>query len=482
MREKPEARPSLFRRRALQASLYAWMLAPLSAFARSETGSYRLMQGPMIGATGPDRVSIFARSSARVDITVEYARDPTMLAPLRAPPVSASPQNDYIARIEVTGLRPNTRYYYRVIIGDAPDRYLARNPPFSFRTAPVCGSRTSFAVAFGSCARIQAHPVQPIWDAVTGAAPDMFLWLGDNVYHDTLEPQIMDEMWRMQRNVPNLQPLLRSIPNYAIWDDHDYGLNDHDRENPVKEAALASFQKYWANPSYGLPDAPGVFFKFTYADVDFFMLDGRYYRDPNEAPDGPGKTMLGAPQLDWLKQVLRESRASFKVLACGSGWSSAKGHGGDSWASFITERNALFDFIQAEPISGVVLISGDTHVGELNAMPWSDRGAYDLYDLVSSPLAQETENSWTERRPELRIRQVYAREVNFGLMSFSFDGAPTLTYRLVNAHGQDAFAPLVLRASELRNGVRSWDGKIDDISRFRHEQMLAGRDYYSPRP
>jgi alkaline phosphatase D len=469
-------------RRSLLANLSAWALAPLSAWARSETGSYRLMQGPMIGALGPDRASIFTRASARVDISIAFGLRADLSDAQQAAPVAAGPEGDYIARIELQGLRPGTRYFYRPLIAGAPDRYLARNAPFSFVTAPRPGSRSNFKAAFGSCARIQAHPVQPIWDAVAAASPDMFLWLGDNVYHDTLEPRIMDEMWRMQRNVPNLQPLLRSIANYSIWDDHDYGLNDHDRENPVKEAALASFQRYWANPSYGLPDTPGVFFGFSHSDVDFFMLDGRYYRDPNGAPDGPQKTMLGARQLDWLKQGLRESRASFKVLACGSGWSSAKGPGGDSWAAFITERDALFDFIRTERVSGVVLISGDTHVGELNAMPWSERGGYDLYDLVSSPLAQETENSWTERRPEMRIRQVYARDVNFGLMAFSFEGEPTLTYRLVNSRGQDAFAPLTLRARDLRNGARSWDAKIDDLSRFRHDQMLAGRDYYTPRP
>ncbi len=470
------------RRRALQASLMACLLAPFEAWAdRSETGSYRLMQGPMLGAIGPDRASFFTRSSAHAEVTLEYSQREDMADAQRAPGVLANEAGDYIARIELTGLRPATRYFYRPLIAGERDRYLARNAPFSFRTAPRVGAREAFKVAFGSCARIQAHPVQPIWDAVAGASPDMFLWLGDNVYHDTLEPRIMDEMWRMQRNVPNLQPLLRSIPQLAIWDDHDFGLNDHDRESPVKDAALSSFKRYWANPGAGLDDAPGVFFKFSYAAIDFFMLDGRFHRDPNEAPDSAEKTMLGVRQLAWLKDELKASRAPFKIIACGSGWSNAKGHGGDSWASFITERNALFDFIRDERIEGVVLISGDTHVGELNAIPWSDRGGYDLYDLVSSPLAQETENSWTERRPEMRIRQVYARDVNFGLMSFAFEGEPTLTYQLLNKHGQNAFEPLVLRASDLRNGVRSWDRTIDALSRHRHEQSQRGLDYYTPR-
>ena len=469
----------MLRRTMIQSLATAWALLPFPAWARSETGSYRLMQGPMVGATWHERVWIWTRASARSDVSIAFSEREDMSGARQCESVAVGPENDYVARLELSGLQPSTRYFYRVLIGGAPDRYASRHAPSSFATAPRPGARADIKIAFGSCARIQAHPVQPIWDAVAAAQPDMFLWLGDNVYHDTLEPRIMDEMWRMQRNVPNLQPILRSVSNLAIWDDHDFGLNDHDRENPVKEAALASFTKYWANPAAGLPDAPGVFFKHAFGPVDLFMTDGRYYRDPNEAPDENGKTFLGARQMQWLKDELRSSRAAFKLIACGSGWSNAKGPGGDSWAACLSERNALFDFIRDERIAGVVLLSGDTHVGELNAIPWSERGGYDLYDLVSSPLAQETEASWVARRPEIRIRQVYARDVNFGLLQVPAEGELRLVFRLVNSRGQDAFEPFTVHAADLRNGVRSWDRLIDATSRRRQARWRDGGDYYA---
>ncbi|MCB1121986.1 MAG: alkaline phosphatase D family protein, partial [Verrucomicrobiae bacterium] len=126
--------------------------------------------------------------------------------------------------------------------------------------------------------------------------------------------KFLAEEYRSQRQVRSLQPVLRSIPNLAIWDDHDYGLNGHDRENPIKDVALKVFKDYWANPGYGLPDAPGVFFQYSYGGVDFFFLDGRYYRDPATMDDGPGKTMLGSKQLAWLKAGLKKSQAPFKFL------------------------------------------------------------------------------------------------------------------------------------------------------------------------
>ncbi|MDC7682783.1 alkaline phosphatase D family protein [Asticcacaulis sp. BYS171W] len=454
---------TLFRRQLLTSALA--VLAGVTALPRkvlgavSQKGIYRLMQGPMLGAVGPDRVRLHMRCSACATLTVEYATNPDFSGSKVSAGVATGPDTDYIALIELTGLTPATRYAYRILIDGQPDGYQKRLAPFHFTTAPVVGQRQPFTVAFGSCARIQAAEVQPIWDAIAAQDPDLFLWLGDNVYHDTLEPQIMDEMWRWQRSVPNLEPILRTVPQLAIWDDHDYGLNDHDRTNPVKDIALASFKKYWANPSYGLPDAPGVFFAFSYGDVDFFMLDSRYHRDPNEAPDTPQKTLLGARQLQWLKDGLKKSRASFKIIACGSGWSNAKGPGGDSWAAFLNERDALFDFIRDAKIEGVVLLSGDTHVGELNAIPASEKGGYDLYDLVSSPLAQDPELANASRKPEKRIRPAYVSDVNFGSLRFDFDPEPRLTFVLRNSRGQAAWAPFILRASDLRNGVSTWAEK-----------------------
>jgi len=128
------------------------------------------------------------------------------------------------------------------------------------------------------------------------------------------------------------------------------------------------FREYWPNPSFGLSDVKGIFFKYTWGKVDFFFLDGRWYRDPDEDPNTPNKTMLGAAQLEWLEKELDSSSAVFKVLVSGGGWSKAKGEFGDSWAGFLHERNRLFDFIRDRDITGVVLLSGDSHIGELNVI------------------------------------------------------------------------------------------------------------------
>jgi alkaline phosphatase D len=475
----------LSRRFLARGLVVAWsaLAPPASAAGQDDDGTPRLMQGPMIGAVTDSSINFWARASGEFTVQIELDEDGNYADARRTVAVTAGRADDYVVELMAEGLEPETTYRYRVLVGGEEAQYLEGLGPFAVRTAPPAGSRTGFRVAIGSCARFQEDPVQPIWEQVERARPDLFIWLGDNIYGDALDPDILAEEYRRQRTVATLQPILRSTPQLATWDDHDFGLNDHDRRNPVKEEALGVFERYWANPAHGLPDAPGVFFRYGYGGVDFFFLDVRYHRDPNAMPDSVGKTMLGAAQLKWLKEGLAASDAPFKVLLSGSGWTKAKGPGGDSWASFLHERDSLFAFIQREGIGGVVLVSGDTHVGELNAIPWSERGGYDFYDLVSSPLAQSPSASWLERRPEIRIRPIYSAGPNAGLLTFDFEGEPTLTYRLIAEDGRSPWPPFVITASELQNGVRSWTEKISPSEQERLERYQRGEGYYEvPRP
>jgi alkaline phosphatase D len=416
----------------------------------------RLLQGPLVGPPTADGVTVWTRTSGEFDLQLEYDTQWPFTNAQRTPVVRSRKSDDYVTVLRATGLQPATEYHYRVLVDGVPDRQLGPHGAFPLRTAPAGVGR--FRVAFGSCARVELFPEQPIWRAIQRSEPDLFFWLGDNIYADTLDPDLLPEFYRQQRSVSDLLPVIRSVPQLAIWDDHDYALNDGDRRNPLRDGALAAFRRYWPNPSFGLPGTPGVFFKYGYGGVDFFFLDTRYHRDPVDEPDGPSKTALGPAQRQWLLDELARSTAPFKVLISGTGWTMAKGVGGDSWASFVHERNLIFNFLRDRRIGGVVLLSGDTHVGELNCVPWSDHGGYDLYDLVASPLAQVMNHNWPTRAPEVRIRPVYPSMPNAGVLDFDLTRNPaTVSLSLINQLGHAVWAPVRLTTADLQNGVTSWE-------------------------
>jgi len=453
------------RRWLLKASASAATVLPFAVASRT-LGYPRLMEGPMLGAAEPDSLRVWARASGPYALQLEYSTEPGFAAPTRSAPVAVDARSDFAAVLRAGNLAPATRYYYRVLVDGQVDRY--RRLPFAAVTAPR--EPTAFRVAFGSCARYARDPEQRVFTAIERAAPDLFFWLGDNIYGDTESPIALAEEYRRQRSVATLQPLLRGVPQLATWDDHDFGYNNSDSSSPLKQASLDVFQRYWANPAAGLTDTPGVFFEYSYGGVDFFFLDGRYHRHPNADRDGPQKTLLGPGQKHWLKERLSASRTPFKVLVCGSGWSQADGPAGDTWAAFLTERNELFDWIRDRRIGGVICLSGDSHVGELNCIPWSERGGYDIYDLVSSPLAQATDDGWFEQRPEVRMREVYAGGCNFGTLEFRFAPEPALRFSLFDDWGQRVWEPFEITARELANGISSWRQRIDPAELKRRER------------
>ena len=114
-------------------------------------------------------------------------------------------------------------------------------------------------------------------------------------------------------------------------------------------------------------------------------------------------------------------------------------------------------------------------------IPWSDKGGYDFYDLMSSPLAQDTPDSWLERRPT-RIRPVYFQGSSVGVVDFLFEPVPRVQYRVFDLAGRSVWKTFEVRADELVNGVQSWPSKVDELPQWRQKQVEEGRGYYEVEP
>jgi alkaline phosphatase D len=469
----------LLRRAFLKSAAGAALFTFLPGAWAKVLGYPRALEGPMVGAPGPRHFTVWTRASGEFEVELEWSRRRDFADAVKADRARASAAGDYCVVLRATGLDPATTYYYRLRYAGEIDRF----QPLPHRTRTMPEGAADFSVAFGSCCRVQYDSRQRIFDVVQRLEPDLFLWLGDNVYGDSDQPEAHADLYRRGRVVESLVPVLRSVPQLAIWDDHDFGFNDSDGTNPAKEGMLALFKRYWANPAYGEPGNPGVYFRHSHGGVDFFFLDGRYHRDPSGAPEAERRTMLGARQKQWLKDALVASRAAFKVLVSGTGWSVAERHeGGDSWARYTAERDEILDFIRDNRIAGVFGISGDSHMGELNCVPRSEAGGYDLYDFCSSPLAQVPAARFLDQMPEVRARPVWNRTANVGVLSFRMGAEPTVEMSLYNDAGESVWKPLVLKASDLSNGVRSWDRLSDRGELARLKRYREGRGYYGADP
>ncbi|MCI0748772.1 MAG: alkaline phosphatase family protein [Verrucomicrobia subdivision 3 bacterium] len=316
-----------------------------------------LLLGPMIGHVSDTEARIWAKASgaARLSVLIGSQEDLSDGNLIKGPPLVESA--GFMTNVWIGGLKPASRYYYCIFLDGKPAML---RPYPSFITGPPAAQAVRVRCAFTSCVGFRESDSAAGWaDIATRTNIDLVLLLGDNHYANTSDPVKQRSFYHEMRNAAGYRELTSRIPTYGIWDDHDYGPDNSDATLKGKEHSLQVFREHWANPSYGEADNPGVYFKFTRGSIDFFMLDVRYYRDPNVATNLPHKTMLGDRQLAWLKQGLLASKAPVKILASGSEWQT--NGTADSWKSFARERDDLFGFIESNRIEGIVFFSGDRH-------------------------------------------------------------------------------------------------------------------------
>lgn len=313
--------------------------------------------GPLLGHVSASNALVWVKASgaARLSVRLGQKRDLSDGAEINGPRLAAD--TDFMGQVLLPELNSSRPYYYCVLLDGKP----AMLPPYpSFATAPPDLSPSHVRVAFVSCVGYNGYDSAATWaDLAARTNFDLLLMLGDNVYANSTDPAVLGQYFAVQRHLPGYADIARRIPQYAIWDNHDYGPEPTDRTAKHKDQALRLFKNLWPNPSYGEADNPGVYHHFTRGGVDFLMLDNRYHRSPDNSPDDGTKSMLGEKQLAWFKVQLLASKAPVKVLAIGCEWESDGLK--NSWSNFKREREDVLKFIEDNKISGVLMVSGDRH-------------------------------------------------------------------------------------------------------------------------
>ena len=298
-------------------------------------------------------------------------------------------------------------------------------------------------IAFGSCAN--EHRPQPVWEAINDTKPQLFIFMGDNVYVDSADPAKLKESYETFAAVPGVADLRESTPILATWDDHDYGKNDVGAEWEGKEAAKEAFMEFFDTPNDSpLRQRGGVYDAKIFGPegkrVQVIMLDTRWFRGPlrkmtkedvKEAraktkkkvgrylPDDEGdSSMLGDEQWAWLIEELKKP-AELRLLVS-SIQVIPNEHGWEKWGNLPRERKKLLDAIR-DNATNVVILSGDRHLSEISLLPPETDGGpfYPLYEVTSSGLNQ-TGLPEEENRFRVEDTEIY-NQPNFGIVDIDWE-------------------------------------------------------------
>ena len=388
-----------------------------------------LQSGPMLGYVDLREALLWAQTKQAATVDFEYWDLDKPADRHRTEGVRTEKSTGFTAKCIADELEPGRRYGYQLRING---KKVDLPYPTEFKTQPLWQWRTdppAFSVVTGSCAYVNEtqydRPGTPygsdyqIFTQIAAQKPDLMVWLGDNTYYrepDWATRSGMLHRYTHTRSLPELQPLLASTQHYAIWDDHDFGPNDSDGNWPHKETSWEVFRSFWGNPTFGVNEQKGCTTWFQYADVDFFLLDGRYFRAPDKCSSCP-RTMLGKEQLDWFLGSLLNSYAPFKIVALGNQFITSNNDDETFAHYYSAERDSILSFIERENIKGVIFLTGDRHFTEMSALK-NARGNW-VYDLTTSSFTAGVNTRGTQEANTFRVDGTLAVTHNFSMLRFS---------------------------------------------------------------
>jgi alkaline phosphatase D len=304
-------------------------------------------------------------------------------------------------------------------------------------------------IAFGSCG-YQKDP-QPVIEQAAELRPDLFIYLGDNIYSDTYSMDTLRLNYAILAGKPEFQKLKSSTTIMATWDDHDFGWNDSGRHYPFKEESKQIFLDFFPVDDSTVTQHPGIYHARMFEGekkLQVIMLDLRTFRDkllpyngnrkndarfnyeleysPYETADS---TMLGEAQWKWLEAQL-QIPADLRII--GSSTQFGITHNGyEAWANFPHERQRMLDLIKRTKANGVLFISGDVHYAEISRV--TEDGLYPVYDVTSSGITSK----WDFATPNDNRIDGPVMENHFGMITIDWKKAdPSITMQIRDVTGK----------------------------------------------
>jgi alkaline phosphatase D len=299
-------------------------------------------------------------------------------------------------------------------------------------------------IAFGSCGHEDSP--QPVLSHAAALKPDLFIWLGDNIYGDTDVMDTLQAKYNRLAAGADFKRLKAACPFVATWDDHDFGRNDSGRHYPFKEKSKDIFLDFWkTSPSDIRRQREGIYTSYFYENkkrvVQVIVLDTRTFRDDLRLYKGEKKarkyfydldylpyetkdsTLLGAKQWAWLEEQLKIP-ADVRVIASSTQFSIAF-NGYEAWANFPHERDRFIQLIQKTKANGVFFISGDVHYAELSRI--DPPQSYPLYDLTASGIT----STWLFATPNENRLEGPIMDNHFGMIEFDWKKRdPTINLKI----------------------------------------------------
>jgi alkaline phosphatase D len=447
---------SIGRRRFLSTTMHA---AGVMAFGRApalfqrETARPGVPYGTAIGDVTGSRAVIWSRSDRPARMRVEWSTTESFqnVRHAAAPTAVARAATGLTARVDLAGLPAGQRIFYRVLFEDLADaRNLSVPASGSFQSAPDRARDVTLAWSADTVG--QGWGINLDWgglrmfETIRRTQPDFFIHCGDTIYADAPVPAAMalpdGTIWKnvvtpakskvaetldeFRGNYlynlldDNVRRLNANVPQIVLWDDHEVKNNwfptmslAADARYSIKDPSVLighARRAFLEHAPIRLGEGPRspIYRRCPYGPLlDVFALDLRSYRGPNTANRQPAASrstaLAGAGQIQWLKNALAASSATWKIIASdlpigllvrdpGIGFEAVANGDGPPLGREL-EVADLLDFIARHKIHNVVWLTADVHYAAAHRYD-PDRARFKgfrpFWEFVAGPLHAAT--------------------------------------------------------------------------------------------
>lgn len=318
----------------------------------------------------------------------------------------------------------------------------------SFTTAPSSDQPVPVNLTTSTCQYFWSYDQErgfKTYDRMRELKPDFFIQTGDYIYYDKPGPLAKNieearHKWHAMDSWPSLVDFHQMTPMYMIKDDHDLLKDDvYPESEPYGELTFEDGLSLWHE---NIPLVGKAYRSIRWGkDLEVWLVEGREYRSNNNMPDGESKTILGMEQIEWLKETIPASDATFKVFFSATpvvGPDRDRKKDNHSNSNFTYEGKWLRKFLSEQ--KNLYVVNGDRHWQYV-----SQDDETGLMEFGSGPVSDFHTQGWQEGdvRPEHKYLNLKGGFLNISVLREN--GEPVIYFKHYDVDGK------VLHVEEFRD-------------------------------
>jgi hypothetical protein len=318
-----------------------------------------LLRGPYLQLGTPTSVYLKWRTDAATDSKVQYGTSPTSLNLMVN---SATAKTDH--EIQLTGLQPNTKYYYSVGTGT---QKLQGDETNFFITAPAAGSVKKtriWVIGDAGSNYAEQNQVRDAYYAYTGSTyTDAWLWLGDNAYQNGTDTEYQTAVFSN-----HYERMLKQTVAWPAPGNHDFANSGY--LSPVSQASNFAYFDIFKLPTQaeagGVASGTENYYSFNYSNIHFVSLDS--YGSYNHSTSA---------MVNWLKNDLAANTLPWTVVYFHHPPYTKGSHDSDTETELLDMRANLVPVFEQYRVD--LVLSGHSHSYERSYLIKGHMGLADSF-------------------------------------------------------------------------------------------------------